>query len=281
MATNENGEHMKHQPVATRAGRGLHVGSIAIAIGLFAGPASAADLNPDADEILHSMSSFLAGTQSFSVDADIENEIINLEGQKLQFNSSSTSLIDRPSRLYVTRRGRVVDAELRYDGATLTVFSRKLNAYVKRDLSGTIDDAIVAIESGTGLSAPGADLLLSDSYAAVSSGVVSSGYYGTAYVGGIECHHLAFRADEVDWQLWVKAGDEPLPMKYVITTKWVTGAPQYSVQLSNWNLKPQVADQQFELSPPEGAQRVEALTVDEAGEMMDEAVEATSLEDGK
>ncbi len=63
-----------------------------------------------------------------------------------------------------------------------------------------------------------------------SSGAVSSGYYGTAYVGGIECHYLSFRSTKVDLQLWVKVGDEPLPMKYVITSKWITGAPQYSVQ---------------------------------------------------
>jgi hypothetical protein len=67
----------------------------------------------------------------------------------------------------------------------------------------------------------------------------------------------------------------------VITSKWITGAPQFSVQLSNWNLKPQISDQQFEFSPPAGAKKRDALTVDEAGEMIDEAAEVTSLEDGK
>ncbi len=257
---------MKHHPVAKRANQGLLVASLGFC--LSAGPTYAAsELNPDADEILRSMSSLLAGTQSFSVDADIGNEIVNLGGQKLQFNSHSTVLIDRPSRFHVTRNGRFVNADLVYDGAKLTIYSQNLNAYVQKDLPGTIDDAIVGLESGTGLSAPGADLILSDPYAALSSGVLSSGYYGTAYVGGIECHHLAFRTAKVDLQLWVKAGDEPLPMKYVITSKWITGAPQYSVQLSNWSLKPQITIQQFGFSPPQGARKIDALTVDEAGEI--------------
>ena len=137
------------------------------------------------------------------------------------------------------------------------------------DLKGSTDDAIRVLELGTGLGLPGADLLLSDPYTALTSGVTSSGYYGKAYVGGVETHHLAFRTPKVDWQIWVKAGDEPLPMKYVITTKWMTGAPQYSVQLSNWNTKPVIASSRFKFVAPKGADKLEALPVDETGEITD------------
>ena len=181
---------MKHHPVSKYAKQGLLVASLAVGFGLSTGPAFAApSLNPDADEILRSMSSFLAGTQSFSVDADIGNEIVSLDGQKLQFNSRSTLLINRPAHFYVHRKGRFVDADLVYNGAKLTIYGHDLNAYIQKDLAGTIDDAIVDIESETGLSAPGADLLLSNPYAALSSGVVSSGYYGRAYCTSSE--HMA------------------------------------------------------------------------------------------
>ena len=56
-------------------------------------------------------------------------------------------------------------------------------------------------------------------------------------------------------------------MKYVITTKWMAGAPQYSVQLSNWNTKPVIAADEFKFVPPKGAERLKALAVDEAGEI--------------
>ena len=260
---------MKHHKLAEHAKNGLLVASLAVGFGLSTIPAHAAsDLNPHADEILRSMSKFLAGTQTFSVDADIGYEIVNHSGQKLQFNSRSTVLIDRPSRFHVTRKGRFADADLTYDGAKLTIFGKNLNAYVQQDLPGTIDDAIRGVEMLTGLSAPGADLILSNPYAILSSGVISSGYYGKAYVGGVETHHLAFRTDKVDLQLWVKDGDEPLPMKYVITSKWITGAPQYSIALSNWNLQPQFTVQQFAFSPPQGAKKIDALMVDEAGEIV-------------
>jgi len=124
------------------------------------------------------------------------------------------------------------------------------------------------------LSFPGADLLLADPYAVLSSGVTSSGYYGKSYVGGVQCHHLAFRTAKVDWQIWVKDGGEPLPMKYVITSKWMAGAPQYSIELSDWNLKPAIPADRFGFVVPQGAKKLETLAVDEAGEF-------TAPEEGK
>lgn len=256
---------MKHESLS---GRGLLAASLTLVVGLSAGSAIAAEgVNPDADEILQSMSRYLADTKAFSVSADISNEIITLEGQKLQMNSHSDLQFERPSRFYVSKQSGSADVELFYDGARLTLLGKTANAYVQKDVAGTIDDAIHAIERGTGLSMPGADLLIANPYAALSSGVTSSGYYGTAYVGGVECHHLAFRTAKVDWQIWVKSGNQPLPMKYVITTKWLTGAPQYSVQLNNWNTKPVIAANRFKFVAPKGAVKLDALPVDETGEL--------------
>ena len=256
---------MKHE---TLWKRGILAASLGVVLGFPAGSAFAAGgLNPDADQILRSMSNYLASLKAFSVSADISNEILTTEGQKLQFNARSDLVIERPSHFHATRQGRFADAVMNYDGAKLTLYGKSLNAYVQEDLKGTTNDAIRALEEGTGLSLPGADLLLADPYAALTSGVVSSGYYGRAYVGGVETYHLAFRTPKVDWQIWVKAGNEPLPMKYVITTKWMAGAPQYSVQLSNWNTKPVISPGEFKFVPPKGAERLKALAVDEAGEI--------------
>jgi hypothetical protein len=87
---------------------------------------------------------------------------------------------------------------------------------------------------------PAGDLLLANPYPVPSSGVTSSSYLGIEYVAGVASHHLAFRNAGVDWQLWVKAEVDPLPIKYVITTTGIDRAPQFSVQFSNW--EPQAGD---------------------------------------
>jgi hypothetical protein len=133
---------------------------------------------------------------------------------------------------------------------------------------GNTDMAFNTLETEIGLDAPGADLLLANPYISLTGGITSSAYLGTAYVNGIECHYLTFRAAKVDWQLWVQVGKTPLPMKYIITTKWVTGAPQYSIRFRGWNTRPEIKKDQFAFSVPDGATKLETLPVNEVGELM-------------
>jgi hypothetical protein len=39
-------------------------------------------------------------------------------------------------------------------------------------------------------------------------------YIGREEVGGSVTHHLAFRNPNVDWQIWIRDGQQPLPLKY-------------------------------------------------------------------
>jgi hypothetical protein len=234
---------------------------------------SAEGINPEADKILKSMSSYLGAAKVFSVNADIDFEIVAKNGQKLQLSSFATVVMERPKKFYIQRKGMIADAEFIFDGNTLTLHGKNLNVYAQTEVSGTIDDAIRAYEFETGIPAPGADLLFADPYAILSSGVESSAYIGTAYVNGVECHHLTFREDKVDWQLWVKAGYEPLPMKYVITSKWLTGAPQYEIRYRDWNRKPRIKGDQFTFAVPKGAIRLDTMPVNEMGEL--------TIEEGK
>jgi hypothetical protein len=230
-------------------------------------PATGAEgMDPEADKILKSMSSYLTTAKAFSMNADVALEVVLQNGQKLQLCSSYSLLLRRPSEFPIRVKGMVADAEFTFDGKTLTLFGRKRNAYVQRDVRGTIDDAIRAWEWETGIAATGADLLLTRVYSILTSEVETSAYFGTGYVNGVECHHLALRKDEVDLQLWVETGDRPLPVKYVITTKWMTGAPQFELVLRDWNMSPEIKDGQFTFSAPEGARKLDKVPIEEMDE---------------
>ena len=228
---------------------------------------SAADIDPAADEALRAMSSYLGGLPSYSMQADIDVEIIDLQGQKLQFSSSAEMAVERPDKLHVRRRGGIAEVELTFNGQTLSLWEKRRNAYIQIAAPGTLDNAIDTLHLDTGLDTPGMDILMSDPYAILSSELTSGEYVGTAYVNDIECHHLAFRKDQVDWQLWVKTGDQPLPMKYVITTKWLTAAPQYSVRFRDWNVQPEIDPSRFAFSAPAEAVELETLSVNVLGEL--------------
>lgn len=223
-------------------------------------------VDPEADRILKAMSSYLAKTKAFSIDTDVTLEVVLQNGQKVQLCSSQKLLVRRPSEFRIRVKGMVADAEFFFDGKTFTLFGVRRNAYVQRDVPGTIDDAFRRFEYETGIPATGADLLFSDPYAILGSGIESSTYFGTAWVNGVECHHLAFRKDRVDWQIWVQTGDKPLPMKYVITTKWQTGAPQYELIFRDWNTSPQITDKQFTFSVPAGARKLDTVPIEDMDE---------------
>ena len=45
----------------------------------------------------------------------------------------------------------------------------------------------------------------------------------------------------------------------MITTKWMTGAPQFGITLTDWNLSPQIDDKTFVFEAPAGSRRIDVL----------------------
>jgi hypothetical protein len=129
-----------------------------------------------------------------------------------------------------------------------------------------------------GAELPAADLLLSNVYDTVMPDVVSAKHVGEGVVGGVECEHLAFRQADVDWQLWVEKGAKPIPRKLVITSKAVTGAPEYTVLIRDWKTDAPADDAAFTFSAPSGSQKLEP---DEALAKLDELPESSAPMKGK
>lgn len=238
-------------------------------IGILSARAEAASgMDPETDKILLSMSDFMGNLPAFSANADIDTEIIDQKGQKLQFSSSAEIVLKRPNNLYFSRKGAIAYIDLIFDGKLMTIYGRYLNIYFQKDSPGTTDEVIDNLRYVIGMDAPGADLMHSNVYSVLSEGVESSAHMGTAYVNGVECHYLTFREPHVDWQLWIKAEGDPLPMKYVITTKWMTGAPQYTVRFRDWDTSPKIEAGQFDFKVPQGAKKLDAINFDNVGTLL-------------
>ena len=107
--------------------------------------------------------------------------------------------------------------------------------------------------------APGAELLYGNAAERMLKVTTSGFVVGPSVVGGIKSTHLAFRGEEVDWQIWIEDGDKPLARKFVLTSKKVTGEPQFTVLIRSWDLTPKLTDQMFTFVPPKGAKKIEFL----------------------
>jgi len=199
----------------------------AAALGIFASGAQA----QDAAKILKAMSDYIASEKNVSISFDSDVEAVTPELQKIQFASSGQVLLSRPDTVRITRTGGYADVELVSDGKTATLLGKNINAYAQADNPGTIEHLVDTIRSKFDVEMPGADLLLSNAYDTLTAEVVDGKHIGQGVVDGKECEHLAFRSPEVDMQIWVEIGPRPIPRKYVITSKHVTGAPQYTLRI--------------------------------------------------
>jgi len=227
----------------------LAVPAIALAV-----PQASAN-EDDAKQIFKAMSDYLASQNTISATFDSAIEVITPALEKIQFASSGTLLMTRPSAIKATRTGGYSDVEMIFDGKAVTIFGKNINGYTQLDAPGTVDQLIDTLRD-RGMAIPGADLLLSNVYDTLIGEVLEAKYIGHGVVGGVECDHLAFRSQETDWQLWIERGDNPIPRKYVITTKSMGAAPQYTLTITDWQTDVETSAADFTFTPPEGAQEL-------------------------
>lgn len=217
----------------------------------------------DANKILKTASDFMASQKAFSLTYDSDIEVITTDLQKIQFTSSGQVQAIRPDKLHATRTGGYKDVELFFDGKTLSVSSKDNNTFAQLDAPGTIDQVVDLLRDKYAVMAPGADLLFSYPFDILTENVIDAKHIGRGVIDGVECEHLAFRTAETDWQIWIEHGARPIPRKFIITSKTVTGAPQYTLRIKDWRSEAPVSA--FAFNPPQGAKKVtiEALHIDE------------------
>ncbi|HEY6834369.1 MAG TPA: DUF2092 domain-containing protein [Pseudolabrys sp.] len=241
---------------------------LAVTLALPAGPLVISTAQAqDAGKILKAMSDYVANQKVISAKFDSSIEVITPDLQKIQFASSGDLLLSRPDKLRATRTGGYADIEIVFDGKTTTVHGKNLNAFARFDTPGSVDQLVDRLRDQLSVELPGADLLVSNAYDVLMSDVIDAKHIGQGVIDGVECEHLAFRNPDTDWQVWVETGPRPIPRKYVITSKAVTGGPQYTLLIKDWKTDAQVGAEAFVFKPPADAKEVEFKALSELDEV--------------
>jgi hypothetical protein len=212
----------------------------------------------NAKKLLKAMSDYLAAQKNISLSYDSVFEVVSKDKQKLQLATSGTAVLNRPDKIHTTRRSGFSDTEMVYDGKTLSILGKGQNAYIQTEAPGTIDTLIDQLRDKFHRQLPGADLLQSNVYDALMTDVTDVKDLGSGVINGTECDHLAFRAKETDWQIWIAQGPNPYPCRYVITSKGVDQAPQFTLEIRDWKAGAGAAASDFSFKSPAGAKRLDA-----------------------
>jgi hypothetical protein len=209
-----------------------------------------------AKSLLKAMSDYLAAQKTISFEYDSNLEIVTTQQQKIGLASSGTLTLERPDKLHATRTGGFSNVEMVFDGKTLSLLGKNANLYAQVEAPGTIDHLVDELRDKYHRPVPAADLLMSDPYKELMPLVTDVKDLGSGVIRGMECDHLAFRTKEVDWQIWIAQGARPYPCRYVITSKKVTGWPQYTLDIRGWKAGAEVAADAFKLEIPPSAQKL-------------------------
>ena len=222
----------------------------------------------EAKKMLKAMSDFLAAQKSMSVGFDTVLEVVTPTDQKLGLASSGTVTLARPDKIRVTRSGGFADFEILYDGKTLTLLGKNANLYTQVAAPGTVDQLIDDLQNKHNRPLPAADLLMTNSYDELMQDVYDSKDLGSGVINGVECDTLAFRKNDVDWQIWIAQGERPYPCRFVVTSKLVNGGPQYTIQFRDWKFGNDVAADDFAFKNASNARQVELKDVqDKLGDL--------------
>ena len=216
---------------------------------------AAPHIDQQSDLILKSATDYLASLQSFSYTAQTSLESVSNDNEKIVFDSKVDVSIKRPNKIYAQKTGYEA-LNFYFNGNKIVGYNSAKQKYATADEPGDLDK-LVKVLSTYQIEAQMSDFITSDPYAILTADVESSRFLGVAMVAGVKCHHLAFRQNNIDWQLWIEASTKPLIKRFMVTSKGLTGSPSYTVTINQWKSNPVLDDALFEFKAPAASQLVE------------------------
>ena len=218
-------------------------------------------IDPQAEEIMQALNEQKKKVIKASIEiADTMDEVLKT-GQKIQYSHIRKLKVSEPKQFWIESTGDITNTTLWKDDKTFTLLDRTNNAYSQVAAPGTIDETMDMLVDKYGVTTPLADLLTDDLYSVLMKNAKTCRYLGLHYTDGIKCHHIAATQKNIDWQIWVDAGDVPQLRKIVITYKQRPGSPQYVAVLKTFKELDQVPEDTFAFKAPEGAQKISFLPV--------------------
>jgi hypothetical protein len=227
----------------------------------FAGDDAKPEAEPDAKALLLEMASFLASTPAFSVKSRSGYDVVQDNGQKIEFSEQRKVTVGRPNRLRMSLEQSDGDKQIMvFDGAAITVASDPQNVYGRAAKVGTIDDAVAYFLQDLRMRLPLALMLTNKFPAELERRTQEVAYVEQTSIDGAPVHHLAARTPTVDFQIWIAKSKQPLPLRVVLTYKTADGQPQYWADFSDWNLAPALSASTFTFTPTATAREIPFMT---------------------
>jgi hypothetical protein len=231
-----------------------------------AAPVFTADMvEPDAVDALKAMSTYLMSLQTIEIRSEGSLDVVTGENQRIQMDGVTNYKVRRPG-FVIDYVSDIKTRRFIYDGKNFTVYSPKLGFYATVPAPATNREVLNTLYDKFGIALPLEDLFRWADPDGVRQQALKSAYLvGTTTLDGFATNHYAFREDDVDWEVWIQQGDQPLPRKLVIVDRTDASNPTFISRLS-WKVNPTFADSDFTFVPDKDAKRIQLATYKGSGE---------------
>jgi hypothetical protein len=220
------------------------------------GPATSGS-RAEAAAILKGMAEYLGGLSSFTCTSTNTFEVVQANGQKVEFGETRRISLARPDRLRIEEVASDGASDLAlFDGKQITVLSADENVYAQAPQPPSLEDALVYFVRDLRMRMPLALMLSTHVKTELPAVAKEIDYVETSQIRGKTAHHLAGRGDSVDFEIWITDDKNALPVRIAITYKEAPDKPKFVADISDWNTSPTFPATTFQLSLPQGAKNI-------------------------
>jgi len=211
-------------------------------------------------DAIKEMSNYLMTAKTLAITSQGSLDVVTNDGQRIQLDGTTTYKVRRPG-FVIDYESNIKSRKFIYDGKTFTVYSPKLGYYAQAPAPATNKEVLDAIYNKYGISLPLVDLFRwGDGTNADRIQALKSAYeVGSATIDGVDTDHFAFREADVDWEVWIQKGDQPLPRKLVIVDRTDPARPTFIARLS-WQINPTFTDADFTFVPDANSKKIQLAT---------------------
>ncbi len=245
--------------------------TVALAPAASAQEAQGPKIDPEAKKVLDALGAYYKGLKSFTLD-ETTDMVMEAQGMKQTMSSKYSVAMERPNKVARILNEGMMGATIVSDGKTSYTYVPMFKKYIQEDAPQSVFEVVsgdAAAFSGQ-FSMMFASLVADDPSAAILEGVQGATFVGVEDAEGVKCSHLKIVQSDMDFDLFVQAGDKPLLLKVIPDMTKAMSAMgdrmpvkdmkmSVSVVFSNWKVDEPVPAGKFAFTPPEGAEKADSL----------------------
>ncbi len=212
---------------------------------------------PEAFAVLRRSNNFLNGANRVSFTATEIVSGADKSGALVRRSLTRTFVAQRPDRLRVDSKGDGAQRVLWYSNKQIAVVDFDKCVYATMEAPATIDEAIEFAVERYGIAVPAARFLQTGFCDIVERQATKVAYLGMSNVGATACHRVKFNFSGMTWQLWIDAGDKPLPRRLI--SLGGSEGRNYVATFDRWEIDPTIAPDAFVFLLPKGAAKIDIV----------------------